>query len=74
MQARQRHRRTLVVAGEPAEARPRERIAPHADARPWMGASPPVKTLRVYAGRDDRTVLHACSQRRHASMHVWQWA
>ena len=29
--------------------------------------------LRVYAGSDDRTALRACSQRRHASMHVSQW-
>ncbi len=57
--------------GDDRQARQRRR-------QPLIVAGGPVNALRVgYTGRadrDDRTVLHACSQRRHASMHVRQWA
>jgi len=53
----------------------------HTAACAQMGQSPSVHALRVYTGRADRDgkddsrvrrTLHACSQRRHASMHVRQ--
>ena len=53
---------------------PRSGIAPQAGSCPGltMDGSPPVTERRGYFGRDARTALHACSQRRHASRHVWQ--
>jgi len=53
---------------------PRRRNAPSTMVGPWMGRAPLVDGPSVYPGRNERTVLHARSQRRHASMHVWQWA